>query len=460
MTRINIFVAISFTACFIVGYFIRNETISIKFRSLTKNYSCTFSNDEVILLKFQQLFINSFTKLSAKFAVVVTEGVHLDRITNDLCPLIEILKQNEKVTTISGMTIMPWKPICTLERKDWTLRMLYKYSTFEDGSSEIFFQNIACYSCDLLPDIFVINLEHLKKHNDQMIFFKELKESAHLPFFLSLKGRSAYCPDVNLPNANLIQDVTCNNLSSRWDEKFALVAGTSKLMRLITENNEEAWLGCIWWKKAYTLNLPIHCSNFVLQYLFDMVDILEQKYKVDYRLNSGVVVGALRNKEILPWTVDIDTYINMPYVGFRFYDIWKLSNYSDRKYSYFSKVDNSDTPPFRGFPRCPVILTVEKERNEVYNATRNDLISKTLKENNGSVSYDSDWKSTGFMEFQTRESMLSNNCTKSVVDEEPYYIEIHKRMFKTFANPIETNQCFYGSLALPNASYSDWQSYF
>lgn len=259
----------------------------------------------------------------AEYALIVPTKIYdrtVSRISLDgLRTLLAVLQKHDWLFVVAGSSIVlnPGEnPACTLDKTQWTLQLSEKYSIFTNGSSSVsvsrsdFFggneklNEVTCYSCDLLPDLFLINISVMvsktRHGGDGVIDIEELAhvgESARLPLFLEMKGRSAYCPDVEVVNrslsVNLSFDYTCNNLRMIWDGHFVQMPLLIGVFRLISPESVEHWLGCTWAKAAYDLNLPIHCSNWVRQFTLDSIDIL-QKLQVDYRLVYGLLLGAVR----------------------------------------------------------------------------------------------------------------------------------------------------------------------
>lgn len=221
------------------------------------------------------------------------------------------------------------KPACSLDKRQWTVQLREDYSLFSNGANtasvsrnETVCQNeratdITCYSCDLLSDVFLISLSVVVSHDgkragDSDIDVEELSslgESARLPLFLELKGRSAYCPSVHAimrnESKNISFDYTCNSLRMIWDGHFVQLPPLFGVYRLISPESIDHWLGCTWAKAAYDSKLPIHCSNWVRQFTLDAIDVLE-KLRVDYRVIYGTLLGAARSGDVVPWTVDGD----------------------------------------------------------------------------------------------------------------------------------------------------------
>ncbi len=48
--------------------------------------------------------------------------------------------------------------------------------------------------------------------------------------------------------------------------------------------------------------------------LFDVVDFFD-KYKINYFLHYGTLLGLLRNESLIPWTIDMDLAIDFKRKG-------------------------------------------------------------------------------------------------------------------------------------------------
>lgn len=445
---------------------LNNKLIPVRLRTFLPSSS----KNETVLLTFQQLLNGNWTGLEKKYAIVIADGLRLTNISSNFLFLLDLLKGNDHLVSAAGATVMPWKPICSLIRKDWTLEMYYNFSKFSSGSSYYITlpSGENCYPCDVLPDIFLVDLKKLAVHKNEIISLQKLQKSAHLPFFLLLKGRSAYCPTikVNLESeVTIVEDYSCNNLSTRWDEKFALFSKISNIYRLIMPTKVQFWTGCIWTKEVYLLNLTIHCSNFVRQFIFDIVDILEMKYHVDYRVLWGSLIGALRHRDVIPWSVDVDLYLvkneNISYQIFQ-KKLWsKLAIYSSRKYSHLAIDGSPHLQPSRAFPMCPIDLTSNLKRFNS-NSIKDDLvISKIIKNlNSSNSSSGTHWRSFGYVDLYAKEHLTE--CVRKYIHDDPELVEIGNRFFKTISNATQSIFCQYGKRVLsdfPPDSFTNWQTF-
>lgn len=437
-------------------------------------FSCT---NDVDVVTFQQLFNLRSISERTSFAIVLPDGIDGKIIKTDFCPLILMLKSKKNLTVAAGKRIFSWKPVCTLIREDWTIKMSNNYSNFVDGSSFIDDEVVGkCFSCDLLPDIFVVNLQHLRIYYKKLYDMGPTTISSHLPFFMLMKNRSAYCSEYVIPtllndtNYKTFDDFSCNNLASRWDERFSLVQNLTGIYRIITPNEQEAWLNCVWTKSSFNLDLPIHCSNFVRQYLYDIVDILVHRMKVDYRIVYGTLLGALREHDIIPWTVDADIYPLMSDDEFgEFYEnVWsRLSKISGRRYSkigidYGDHLDET-LEAIRAFPMCPIILTSRRDTKYSHlNKTRNVLIEKEILLSN-SISLPSDhddWRQMGYVDVYS--TMHLTECVKKHLKDKSEWVYIRHKKFKTFGNPLDVTLCQYGNDSLvtfPNTTNLVWNTF-
>lgn len=439
------------------------------FRSIQFNLNCS---NELVILNFQNLF-----KLDKKnlrtYAIVIPDGATFDDDKNKFCHLLNVLKINNQLTAVAGKSLFPWHPICTMERNGWTLSLFHEYSKFADGSNIVQNKIVGnCYPCDLLPDYFVINLSHLTMFHD-LKKLESLAVSGHVPFFMKLKGRLSYCPDykIRYNYSYSVEDLSCNNLYSRWDERFPLIPNITGIYRIINPNGVEAWLGCVWIKSAYVLNLTIHCSNLIGQYLFDVVDILEKVLKVDYRIIHGTLLGALRDNKLIPWSADADIYPLVSTHDFGdFYDKkWRqLPNLSNRRYSYSGKdgdehLDYAFLEAVRAFPMCPVILTSRNDSSNesVYNVTRNQLISQQIIKQNSikrtNISKHDHWRNSGYVDIYTSSHL--SECYTDPLNKKFIWIKINGKNFKTFSRAKEFVTCIYGANAsenLPKHAKTDW----
>lgn len=458
------FISISLLTLFYFWFF-PFISISFNFKHSMEISPCNFSKQTVALLSFNDLIkgkINVSLLNQNSLAIVFPNEIDLDINLDTFCPLFETLMSNDDVLTITGLTNKYTKPMCYITQENWTL-----YLSQNSTNGKYIKTNYAgtCHYCDLLPDVFVVKLKPLMTNYD--LKFLRSTNSGHLPFFMAIQNHSVYCPDVDLSSTVAQIDLTCNNLSSRWGPDFVLFPKDFDIFRIVIDDEREVWLNCVWSKSAYDLKLPIHCSNFLRQYLFDFVEILDKVYKLDYRIVFGTLLGAVRDQDIIPWTPDVDIFVSFD-KSLSEADIDKifvrtLHSKTSRRYSNFHRLSHpSNLPVVAIFPACPLLLThLNASSVAIHNRTRNDMISRIISD------YDFDvlnHRSSGYIDIYHRTFpwFKSNMYYLNAIYENPNYVKIHNRIFKGAKDPAALSQTLYGAKAItriPNIAHEQWESY-
>lgn len=312
------------------------------------------------------------TGSTPEYALVVPDGMYrkfMDAVTvHTVHSMVQVLRRHPWLQVVSGAPVVlesDQRPICTLKRKKWTIELREEYSEFDDGSRSISIRHcdqeksirtvLDCYPCDLLPDVFLIRTNLMDEAGDpevNLTSLAALNASARLPLFMALKGKAAYCPALKVLQGpyNEPLNLTCNDLRMVWDGNFVMIPPLTGVYRLILyprgDRPLEHWLGCTWAQEAYETKLPVHCSNWVRQFVFDTVDILEKKMKLDYRIVYGLLLGAVRTGDVIPWSVDGDIAVEVSWPhNFRHKRWIRLGEYSQWRYS---NKDRYETVPHKG----------------------------------------------------------------------------------------------------------------
>lgn len=243
-------------------------------------------------------------------------------------------------------------------------------------------------------------------------------ETTLIDFFLRSKGALKIASSINcsFTDEQLVTDRGAMETKQIYLD-YGLLGFNHNILRVIRKNSV-TWTQCS--RNAYycpnkplqeignsiSRKLSLFCCDVALnQYLIDAVEGLS-KAGIDYRLCFGTLLGAVRSKNIIPWTKDIDIDLT-------------LEDYKDSKKHY-------STPLIYELRRIMPLFPLKTRVPDLF---KHDLFSKTILEQMKDVLpiKQPEWNSIGYVDVYPYEGPIYRAS--------PANITINGRGYKTHSDP-------------------------
>ena len=309
---------------------------------------------------------------------------------------------------------------CTFFTKHWSMVL---HEGDKVHTREINQQSVSFFNCSIVETPFLIR----KKVFDKLSFRPSHGEATLLDFFLRSKGTLKFASSLNctFTNEQLVVDRGAMKTTEVYLD-YGLLGFNHNILRII-RSDSITWTKCIR-NEFYCPNKPLgeiensiskqlslFCCDVALnQFLIDAVDGLNE-VGLDYRLSYGTVLGAVRSRNIIPWTRDID--IDLTPTDYR-------DSYSFGRLKEVMQKKHYSTPLIYQLRR---IMPLFPLRTKLSNLFSYDLFNEQILELMRAIlpMTKPEWNSVGYIDIYPYEGVQTASTN----------ITINGRQYKTHSNP-------------------------
>ena len=309
---------------------------------------------------------------------------------------------------------------CTFFTQHWSM-VLHEGDKLH--ARDINQQSVLFFNCTIFETPFLIRRDVFNK----LGFRPSHGEATLLDFFLRSKGALKFASSLNCTFSN--DQMVVNRGAMKTKEvylDYGLLGFNHNILRIIRKDSI-TWTQCTR-NEYYCPNKPLQeisnpiskqlslfcCDVALNQFLIDAVDGLNE-VGLDYRLCYGTLLGAVRSRNIIPWTRDID--IDLTPKDYR-------DSYSFDRLKHVMQKKHYSTPLIYELRR---IIPLFPFKIKLLNLFSYDLFNKEILEMMKDVLpiTTPEWNSMGYVDIYPYEGVQTASTN----------ITINGRKYKTHSNP-------------------------
>lgn len=322
---------------------------------------------------------------------------------------------------------------CHFEKRNWTMLIQ------KDGRKRykaLPSRRVNILECNMFEGAFIIR----RRIFENFYFLPDYGDTVLLDFFLRTKGKikialltdCSLSDELHRPDRGILKE-------KPFYTDYIKLGFDHDLVRIVKENQ------IIWTKCSYNLRLcpekplrvqnslsrqlkPVCCSGVLDRILVDVVQAMNA-IRLDYRIEYGTLLGAVRSGTIIPWTRDVD-------IGLREDDYFKDRIFDQLKGILEPK--GYSLPLVKGQRRVIPLYPPHQSVNISLfdNSVKRKLFSeKPLRTIKKMARTNTRWQDLGYLDFYIAKKERFDSLTR---------VKINGRDYATFANVKEVLKKWYG----------------